>query len=59
MIKINNERVSKCLLHCLEQTESKYGEALVHGDWFNKYVPVMWKILQMKKICPLFSCQKF
>ena len=28
--KINNDCVSKCLLHCLEQTKSKSGEALVH-----------------------------
>ena len=44
MIKINNECVSKCLLHCLEQTELKYGEALIYSGGFTKYsVPVMSK----------------
>ena len=37
MIKANNVCVSKCLLHCLKQTESKYGEALVHSDGLSKY----------------------
>ena len=57
---IKNECVSKCLLQCLEQTESKYGESLVHSDDLTKHsVLVMWKISQMKKICPLFFCQIF
>ena len=48
MIKINNECVSKCLLHCLEQTESKYGEALTHSYGLTKHtVFVLWKILEM------------
>ena len=60
MIKINNERVSKCLLHCLEQTESKYGEALAQSGGLTKHsVPVMWKILEMKKIFLFFFCQRF
>ena len=62
MIKINNECVPKCVLHRLEveQTESKYGEAVVHSDGLTKHsVLVMWKILEMKKICPFFFCQKF
>ena len=59
MIKINNECVSKCLLHCLEQTESKYGESLVHSDGLTKHsVLLVWKTLEMKKICSLFLCQK-
>ena len=53
MIKINNECLSKCLLLCLEQTELKYGEALVRSDGLTKHsVLVRWKILEMKKICP-------
>ena len=32
----NNECVSRCFLHCLEQTESKYGEALAHSDGLTK-----------------------
>ena len=51
--------VSKCLLHCLEQIESKYAEALVHSDGLTKHsVLLVWKTLAMKKICPLFLCQK-
>ena len=50
MIKINKECVSKCFLHCLEQTEPKYGEAMAHSDGLTKHsVLVMWKILEMKK----------
>ena len=60
MIKINNECVSKCLLLCLEQTELKYGEALVRSDGLTKHsVLVMWKILEMKKMCHFCFCQKF
>ena len=51
------ECVSKCPLHCLEQTESKDGEALAHCDGLTKHsVPVMWKILEMKKIFLFFFC---
>ena len=58
MIKINDECVSKCLLHCLEQTGSKYGEALARG--LNKHtVLVMWKILEMKKLFLFYFYQKF
>ena len=38
MIKANNDCVSKCLLHCLKQTESQYGEALAHNDGLSKYI---------------------
>ena len=51
MIKINNECVFRCLLHCVEQTESKYGEALAHSDGLTKHTElVMWTISEMKKI---------
>ena len=51
MIKINNECVSRCLLRCVEQTESKYGEALAHSDGLTKHTElVMWTISEMKKI---------
>ena len=44
MIKINNVCVSKCLLHCLKQTKSKYGEALIHSDRLSKYsILLKWK----------------
>ena len=60
MIKINNDCVSKCLLHCLKQTESKYVEALAHSDGSTKHsILVMWKILEMKKIFVFLFCQKF
>ena len=49
MIKINNECVSKCLRHCLEQRKWKYDRALDHSDNLIKHtVLAMWKILQMK-----------
>ena len=53
--------VSKYLLHCLEQTEPKYGEALAHSDagLTQHTVPVVWKILEMKKIFLFFFCQRF
>ena len=58
IIKINNEYVSKCFLHCLEQTESKHVEALVHNDGLTKHsVLLVWKTLAMTKICSLFLCQ--
>ena len=51
--------VSKCLLHCLEQTESKSGEALAHSDGLTKYtVLVMWKILEMRNIFLFFFSKK-
>ena len=52
--------VSKNLLHCLEQTEPKYGEALAHSDagLTQHTVLVVWKILEMKKIFLFFFCQK-
>ena len=60
MIKVKYGYVSKCLLCCLEQTESKYGEALAHSDGLTKNtVLVMWKVLEIKKICLFFFCQKF
>ena len=60
MIKINTGCVSKCRLHCLEQTESKYCEALVHSDGLTKHrVLVMWKNLEMKKQFHFFFRQKF
>ena len=50
MIKINKDWVSKCLLHCLEQTEPKYSEAMAHSDGLTKHSELeMWKILEMKK----------
>ena len=58
MIEINSECMSTWLLHCLEQTESKYGEAMAHSDGLTKHsVLVMWKILEMKKIFLLLLCQ--
>ena len=52
--------VSQCLLHCLKQTESKYGEALVHSSGLSKHGTfLMWKITKMRKICPLSFSQKF
>ena len=60
MIQINNECLSKCLLHCLEQTESRYGEAMAHSDGLTKHsVHVMWKIVEMKNNTVFFFCQKF
>jgi len=59
IIKMINKCVSKCPLHCLEKPESKYVEALVHSDGLTKHsVLLVWKTLAMKKICPLFICQK-
>ena len=52
--------MSKCLLHCPEQTESRYDEALAHSDGLTKHsVLVMWKILEIKKIFLFFFCQTF
>ena len=59
IIKINNNCVSKCPLHCLEKPESKYVEPLVHSNGLTKHsVLVVWKTLAMKNICPLFLCRK-
>ncbi len=60
MTKINNDSVSQCLLHCLKQTELKYGEALVHSSGLSKHGTfLMWKITKMRKICPFSFSQKF
>ena len=60
MTKINNDSVPQCLLHCLKQTESKYGEALVHSSGLSKHGTfLMWKITKMRKICPFSFSQKF
>ena len=60
MTKINNDSVSQCLLHCLKQRESKYGEALVHSDGLSKHgVLLMWKTTKIRKLCPFFFSQNF
>jgi len=60
IIKINNVYVSKCLLHCLEQTESKYVEALVHSDGLTKHsVLLVWKTLQWRKYVLCFSVKGY
>ena len=60
MTKINNDSVSQCPLHCLKQTELKYGEALVHSSGLSKHCTFqMWKITKMRKICPFSFSQKF
>ena len=60
MTKINNDSVSKCLLHCLKLTKLKYGEALVHSSGLSKHGTfLMWKITKMRKICPLSFSQNF
>ena len=60
MTKINNDSVSKCLLHCLKQTKLKYGEALVHSSGLSKHGTfLMWKITKIRKICPFSFSQKF
>ena len=39
----------------LKQTQSKYDEVLPHCDSLSKPgIFLMWKILEMKKICPFF-----
>ena len=59
MIKIDNECVSKCILHCLEQTESKYGEALAHSDG-GLTTQILWcEKSEMKGTNIFFFCQKF
>ena len=46
MIEITNEYVSKCLLHCLKQAESNYGDALVQINGLSKYsMLLMWTTL--------------
>ena len=37
MIKVNNECVSHCILCCLKETESKFGEALSLSDGLVQY----------------------
>ena len=60
MTKINTNSVSQCLLHCLKQMESKYGEAVVHSDGLSKHgILLMWKITEIGKICPFLFSQKF
>ena len=60
MTKINNDSVSQYLLHCLKQTESKYGETLVRSSGLSKHDTfLMWKITKMRKICPFSFSQKF
>ena len=60
MTEISDERVSLCLLHCLKQTESKYGEALVHSDGSSKHgIFPMWKITEMRKIRHFFFSHNF
>ena len=50
----------QCLPHCLKQTKLKYCEALVHSDDSSKHsIPLMWKITEVKKICPFFFSQNF
>ena len=60
MTKINNDSVYQCLLRCLKQTESKYGEALLHSSGLSKHGAfLMWKITKIRKICPFSFSQKF
>ena len=60
MTKINNDSVYQCLLRCLKQTESKYGEALLHSSGLSKHGTfLMWKITKIRKICPFSFSQKF
>ena len=60
MSKINNDSVYQCLLHCLKQTKLKYGETLVHSSGLSKHGTfLMWKITNMRKICPFRFSQKF
>ena len=60
MNEIKNGSMSQCLLHCLKQTESKYGEALVHSSGLSKHGTfLMWKITKMREICPFSFSQKF
>ena len=43
-----------------KQTESKYGEALVHSSGLSKHGTfLMWKITKMRKICPFSLSKKF
>ena len=47
-------------MRCLKQTESKYGEALVHSDGLRKHgIPLKRKITEMRKICPFVFSQNF
>ena len=58
-MKINNDSVFQCLLHCLKQKELKYGEALVHSGLSKHGTFLMWKITKMRKNCPFSFSQKF
>ena len=58
--KINNDSVPQCLLRCLKQTESKYGEALLHSSGLSKHGTfLMWKITKIRKTCSFSFSQKF
>ena len=60
MTQINHECMSWCFLHFLKQTKSKYGEALVHSSGLSKHGTfLMWKIVEMRKICLFFFSQNF
>ena len=55
MIKINIECVFKYFLYRIKQTDSKYGEVLVHSDGASKHcILLMWKVLEKQKVCFLF-----
>ena len=59
MSKIDNDSVSQCLLHSLKQTESKYGETLVHSSGLSENGTfLMWKITKIRKICPFSFSQR-
>ena len=59
MTKINNDSLSQCLLHCLKQTELKYGETLVHSSCLSKHGTfLMWKIHKNKENMSFFFSQK-
>ena len=60
MTEINNDSVFQCRLYCLKQTESKYGEALVHSIGLSKHSTfLMWKSTKMRNICHFSFSQKF
>ena len=60
MTKLDNDSGSQYLLHCLKQTELKYGEALVHSSGLSKHGTfLMWKITKIRKNCPYTFSQKF
>ena len=60
MTKIDTDSVSQCVFHCLKQTKSKYGEALVHSSGLSKHGTfLLWKMTKMRKILPFSFSQKF